>query len=104
MTEDQLLAADVAAIVDRLRDGVSIRFTRYEKLPEPTMQWYGYGGEGLWKCEGCGGLQAGQSRWPGGVKRCVACGPGEGWVPCPAGAGHEKCVLCKGLRYVEELR
>jgi hypothetical protein len=55
-----------------------------------------------WWCAGCGRPQAGKSPWPSGVARCRACGPGEGFVPCPAGA-EPGCRLCKGTGYVEEL-
>lgn len=57
-----------------------------------------------WYCEGCGRPQMGASSWPGGAKRCRGCGPGEGYVACPATHGDGGCALCKGTGYVEEIR
>lgn len=64
--------------------------------------WYGI--ETYWNCESCGRPQAGESPWPAGQKRCIACGPGDGYVPCPATHTKKPCPLCKGHGFVEELR
>lgn len=61
---------------------------------------------GYWYCTGCGNPQLGEMPWEKtlGVKdRCRPCGPGRGYVRCPATHGGTPCVLCRGEGWVEEL-
>jgi len=61
---------------------------------------------GYWYCVGCGNPQLGDPPWGKvfGVRdRCRPCGPGRGYVPCPATHGERFCGLCRGERWVEEL-
>ena len=55
-----------------------------------------------WYCVGCGRPQIGKSPWPWGQLRCRTCGPGDGYVQCPAG-DRPACPLCKGVGFLEEL-
>lgn len=77
------------------------------------MGWLGYGGigggfGGYWYCVGCGNPQLGDPPWREvGVRdRCVVCGPGRGWVPCPVGHAVKRAptsCICRGLCWVEEI-
>ena len=61
----------------------------------------GWGGR--WYCGGCDSAQTGAPPFPDRPGRCAACGPGGGFVPCPATHGQRACPLCRGIGYVEEL-
>lgn len=58
-----------------------------------------------WYCTACAAPQIGPLPPEPLPARCAACGPGDGFVPCPAciPTPHPGCVLCKGARFVEEL-
>lgn len=60
---------------------------------------------GYWYCTGCGNPQLGEPPF-GKVfsvrDRCRPCGPGKGFVRCPA-THTGMCVLCRGEGWVEEL-
>lgn len=59
-----------------------------------------------WYCMECGKPQLGEHPWKAltCAPRCVACGPGDGFAPCPAThQGGTLCRLCNGARWVESL-
>lgn len=70
---------------------------------------FGFGGSpsgGFWYCTGCGQMQVGEPPWEKALRvrdRCRPCGPGKGFVRCPATHGKTLCVLCRGEDWVEEL-
>lgn len=72
---------------------------------ETVAAYMGGAWGGYWYCLGCGQPQLGEPPWEKtlGVKdRCRPCGPGRGWVRCPA-THTGTCVLCRGEGWVEEI-
>ena len=71
-----------------------------------AMMFGGGGGfGGYWYCAGCGSPQLGDPPWREiQVRdRCLPCGPGRGYVRCPATHGKTGCNLCRGRGWVEEI-
>jgi len=82
-------------------------FMPWHTIEDVLVSMIGGGWGGYWYCKGCGNPQLGEPPWKGlGVtERCRPCGPGRGYVPCPAthALGKSPCVLCRDEGWLMEL-